>query len=168
MSTFLSEIRPGDKLRINGVLQNVIHMNAYRERHEGETHWWYELELRGDDGIVCTLEWDDKCEDFFLYGISIELEELGLDSSDLDKFDEDEEGTFVSSGIIYHYADSGEALYFEGSAPGEPVQDKKGVTFYYWDFMDDTGDYSTTVEEWSTGYETFVGMRIDHAAIEKA
>lgn len=167
MNSFLAEIRPGGSLRINGVSQEVVQINSYRERYEGETTWWYELELRGEDGVSCTLEWEDNSNDLFLYGAPLELEALEINPSMLEQFDKDEEGCFVSDGITYYYEESGEAVCFQNSLPGEPVRDHEGEIFYYWDFGNETGDYSACVEEWSTGYEVFIGIKIDESYVEK-
>lgn len=119
----------------------VISKHTYRQ---GESSW-YELECdRGEEKVWIDMEEDDELE----LGISLrklKLNDIGLKKADLEKMDDDEEGSFEFEGRKYWLEDSDEAVFYRYS------DDKNAEMFYYWDFESKDGKHFISVECWSDG-----------------
>ena len=116
---------------------------------------WFELEGEsGDQKIWLTVEDDDELE-ISVTLRKLSLAELGLSKHQLERFDDDEEGSFDFDGMKYVYEDSGAATF---SRHGDR---QSREDFYYWEFEARDGKSSITVERWDEGsYEGHVSQPI--------
>jgi len=123
---------------------------------------WFEVELQGGEpGEKLWLEWeeDDKLE-IELNLEKVTLKKLGLNPQQLEEFDEEGEGYFTYKGVIYEFCESDEALFYKNCTG-------KGVSFFYWDFEDEEGEYFIGVKKWSRNeYEAHIGIYLDESDIE--
>jgi len=120
---------------------NVVAKHIYRC---GESTW-YELECdRGEEKIWLDLEEDDELE-LTVVLKKIKLRELGIKKNDLERFDDEEEGSFEFDGKKYYYEDSDKAVFYRNG------DDKNAETYYYWDFEADDEKYLIGIEKWSNG-----------------
>lgn len=106
-----------------------------KNRYQDGNYQWFEIV--GDNGvekISIEYERDDK----LVIGVQIKklkLRDLSLNQSDLDRFDEEEEGSFFYEGIQFYYEDSGEALFYPD------CDESKVKKLYYWDFQSGDGKH---------------------------
>ena len=153
----LSRRYGADELRIEnvhagGVLRVASFDSAGRDldvmivaRHvysEG-SYEWFELEGNSEFGTIwLTVEEDDETE------VSVclrrfSLDDLGVTRRQLDKFDDEERGTFLFEDSEYRYRDSGEATFFRD---GDPARAER---FHYWEFETRDGKSQISVEQWA-------------------
>ena len=141
-------MQPGGVFSLRGFGENLDDLDVVvQARHEYDEDGFRWFELEGETGgrtVWLTVETDDETE------LSVTLEklklaELGLSSSDLDRFNDDDEGGFDFRGSRYEYEDSGEATFHRN---GDRAH---GERFRYWEFEADDGRSSITVETWSDG-----------------
>lgn len=159
-------IEASHRLRIGGVAHRVTLVSSYCQREEGQTYWWYDLELEADGGAMCCLEWDEDDGKFTLYGAPGMLNGIGITPADLDRFDDDEEGCIEYEGIAYYYEDSGHALCFEDCGPGECDDEDDAEDVYFYEFLDESGSLRINVERWTEATEVYLGAYIDGEMIE--
>lgn len=119
----------------------VISKHTYRQ---GESTW-YELECdKGSSKVWIDMEEDDELE-LSICLRKLKLREIGISKGDLEKFDDDEEGSFEFEGDKYWLEDSDEAVFYRHSS------DKEAERFYYWDFESEKGGRFIGIERWSNG-----------------
>ena len=95
MGESLWDVREGQTLYLNGVPQHVERVDSFCEQWDGETAWWFELELRSDSDELSYLSWDEDESDFFLYGPPSNPSDFRLTLDVLRQFDDDEAGRFI-------------------------------------------------------------------------
>ncbi len=151
----VDKIRPAGVLKIGAEVYVVDRMHKYTEGKKWE---WFELQLTGvSTGDMIFLEWEkDDGLNLALWTISgLPLNSVRLNPSQLEAFDDDEEGYFVYDSEKFVYDESDEAVFYaDCSNDSEP--------FYYWDFSGAEGRRLIGVENWSEGktgreYEVCIG-----------
>jgi translation elongation factor P/translation initiation factor 5A len=156
----IKDVREGGYLAVEGILYSVEEMNRYAEGEGGpEKYVWYELKLRClVSGSTRYLEWEEDDElETWIFSDKARLDEIGIDSDDLWRMDDDEEGSFVCKidRQKYFYDESDHARFFRGSK-GEPTQ------YYYWDFLNGAENKAVGVEKWDDGsFMAMTGYKID-------
>lgn len=102
----------------------ITKKNIYRE----DQYEWFEFV--GDNGKEeVTVEYESG--DGRHIGLQVEqlkLKDLAINESDLERFDDQEEGSFTHKNLIFHYKDSGEAMFYRNGDESRPEK------IYYWDF----------------------------------
>ncbi len=139
----------------------VASRNRYEETWNDRTMEWYELELVSlitGHQVFLEFEMDDKLE-LSLWSKKLKLNVLGITPSDLDYFDDEEEGEFSYDGLTFVYADSGDATFFKADgSEGEP--------FYYYDFeAEEDSSQLISCERWGDSFEAGRGEIIDEREI---
>lgn len=142
----IENIAKGGVLKLTSVGPNmedfdiqIVSKHTYRQ---GESTW-YELEgNRGDGKVWIDMEEDDELELTIVHK-KLKIRDLPITMNDLEKFDDEEEGSFEYDGDTFHYEDSDEAIFYRHS------DDKNAEKFYYWDFETDDGSKFISFEKWS-------------------
>lgn len=119
----------------------VIAKHLYREGASS----WYELEGESADGAVWIDLEDDDGLTLNITLKKMKLRDIGLSKRDLERMDDDEEGSFTFEGETYYYEDSDRAMFYRY---GDETQ---GESFYYWDFENKAGNKFIGVEKWDDG-----------------
>ncbi len=146
----VEDVSPGGVLQVQGETYLVNGKHKYTESPNCE---WFELQLtRIKDGqsLYVEFEHDDELE-ISITTEKLKLSRLSIDEDDLEKFDDDEKGSFRFRGAIYNYEDSGDAK-FHKNTKGD------GTKFYFYDFESEDEKSFLGIEEWSDNdYEVSVG-----------
>ena len=111
-----------------------------------EDGWeWFELEGESELGTVwLTVEEDDETE-ISVCLRRVSFTDLGVTKEELERFDEEERGSFRFEDRDYVYADSGRAVFHRDG------NRMKSERFYYWDFEAREGTHLISVEHWDDG-----------------
>lgn len=144
----MENVGAGGVIHLTGIGPNleefdlkVISKHTYRQ---GESTW-YELECdKGSSKVWIDMEEDDELE-LSICLRKLKLREIGISKGDLEKFDDEEEGSFEFEGDKYWLEDSDEAVFYRHSS------DKEAERFYYWDFESEKGGRFIGIERWSNG-----------------
>ncbi len=144
----IENVGPGGlySLRAFGEQMKDIDVSVMARHLYAEDNWeWFELEGESELGNVwLTVEEDDETE----MSVSLRrlpLTDLGLTTEQLDRFDEEERGSFKFEDREYVYDDSGRAVYHRG---GDRTKSER---FYYWEFRARDGSHLISVERWNDG-----------------
>lgn len=154
----IKQVTGGGYLRLNDTVYRVETRHRYAD---AEGYEWFELVLLSlNDCRQYYLEWeeDDELEVSFTVR-ELSLSDLGLASSDLDRFDDEEQGQFSYDGVSYIYDESDKARFFkDGGAEGEEL--------YYWDFTDKAKQKFVSVERWRNKWQAWLSVPVAPATIE--
>ena len=141
----IENVRKGGVLRLasfGSAARDIdVHVAARHVYSEGP-YEWFELEGESELGTIwLTVEEDDETE------VSVclrrfDLDELGVSRQQLDRFDDEERGSFLFEDREYRYRDSGEATFFRDGDIGRPER------FHYWEFETRDGASQVSVEQW--------------------
>lgn len=153
----VESVQKGGYVKVDGVIYQVTAKHRYyetwKEKGKVKSCEWFELELesiRTGEKTYLEYERDDELE-LSMWQKDISLRRIGVTRSQLDEFDDEEEGDFRFDGRNYEYDDSGEATFYR-NCTGE------GENFYYWDFEDSSGHNFIGCEKWGDGsYNACVG-----------
>lgn len=151
----LDTVQVGDYLRVGANTYRINDRYRYTERYGARSWTWHELQLYClDTGDTTYLEWE--MDDELVISMSMEqltLTQIGLTRQDLDRIDDDEEGSIDYQGLEYEYEDSGEARFHR------PHTSAEGDAFYYYDF--ETGNHAIGIERWpDNSYEVHYTVRV--------
>lgn len=144
----IENVGPGGvySLRAFGEDMRDIDVNVLARHLYTENGWeWFELEGESELGTVwLTVEEDDETE------LSVSLRrlsftDLGVTKEQLDRFDEEERGSFNFEDHDYVYDDSGRATFHRDGNRA------KSEAFYYWEFEARHGANLISVERWDDG-----------------
>ena len=144
----LENLGPGGVVSLSGVGEKmesldliISTVNCY---HEGD-FTWSELEAdRGSEKVFIEIEDDDDLE-FTITLQTLEMEEIGLQRSDLEKMVANDEGEISYNGTTYYFEDFGKAVFHRG------CQKDKLERFKYWDFEAEDEEHFLSIEEWTDG-----------------
>ena len=141
----IENVRGGGVLRLasfGSAARDIdVHVLARHVYREGP-YEWFELEGDSELGTIwLTVEEDDETE--VSVGLRrFDLDELGVSRRQLDRFDEEERGSFLFEEREYLYRDSGEAVFFRNGEEARPER------FHYWEFETRDGGSQVSVEQW--------------------
>ena len=147
----ITNVDKGGVFRLNGVegqgtlTLKVIAKHLYQE---GD-FYWYELECDKGEGEKVWIDVEDDDETIVTLTLKkMTLSQLGVTQFQLDKIDDEEEGSIRYNGINYHYKESDNAVFYRY------CDDKNPEKLYYWDF--ENGNYTVSVEKWGENeYQAF-------------
>ncbi len=152
----LQDVRDGFTITIDGNYYNVTEKNGYADSNEE----WFELKLKSlQTGATSFLEWQyDDVMELTLFTSFPKFRELGLEKSDMIKFEDSDSGSFFFDNVEYFYEEGGAAQFFKNLSLQSEEHD-------YWTFL--SGDQSRviSVECWDGDYEVSVGSPIQESQI---
>ncbi|WP_120498150.1 DUF4178 domain-containing protein [Kiloniella sp. EL199] len=159
----VENLQKGGVFRVNGFGERLDDMDfLVLDRHEYRegNYKWFELECEtGNEKIWINVERDDDLE-ITVSTSKMRLAELGISKEDLQRFDNDEDGSFSYEGKKFYYEDSGSAQFFRAGDMSN-AQD-----FYYWEFESEEDPRFIGVERWSDGsFEVHVSEAIRESRI---
>ena len=118
---------------------NIISKHIYRQ----DDYAWYELEGdSGDRKVWIEYEQDDELE-ISVTLKKMHLRDIGINSTDLEKIKDEEEGSILYEGNKFFYEDSDHALFCRDGDYDNAEE------FFFWDFETDAGDKYISIEKWS-------------------
>ncbi len=108
---------------------------------------WYELEGTASNGkkIFLEIDMDDELILSASLPDKIKLKDLGIDKSDLEEIDDEEEGEVKYNGKVYEYEDSDDACFHRDE------DEDSEQPFYYFDFLNEESNTNISIAIWDRG-----------------
>ncbi|MGL1934088.1 MAG: DUF4178 domain-containing protein [Fibrobacterales bacterium] len=149
-------VKEGDTITLNKHFYLVTEKNGYADGGDE----WYELKLKS---LVTAqnsfLEWDEDDEISMTHYTQFPtMRELNVVSKDLDRFIENESGSFFFDDTEYFFEEYGCANFFRGMSLTSEEHN-------YWNFSDDSESKTITIEYWDGEFEAALGQSVDPDAL---
>ena len=140
-----------ENVEVGGVIHISLMEDSYedydlvitdRHQYQSGKDFWYELV---GDNARTQIAIDYEEGDELLVSIQLQkltFQELPLNRTDLDDFDDTESGSFNWGNKTFTYKDSGKATFFQN------CNQEKNEDFYYWEFATSDDKYFISCEQW--------------------